>query len=446
VTLTGPGGTGKTRLALQVAERLTQPFAGAVWFAGLADIADPNLIADAILTGLRVPRSPQREPLDQAVEALTKQPSLLVLDNFEHLVEGGTATVQALLSGVPNLTVLVTSRQLLGLSGEREFALKPLPTPGGADTPERLSAFDSVRLFIDRAQASRPDFQITNANAPAVAELCDRLEGIPLALELAAARAQVLTPTQMLAQLAHRFDFLSSRKRDVTDRQRTLKGAIDWSYRLLAPELQRFFARLSVFRGGWTVEAAEAVCEEPLALDYLAQLRECSLLLTEEEGGQEICFRLMDSLRDYARERLEEQDNAQGGTWQRHAEHFLGHAREHLPRFRTPEEGASLRALHMHSGNLHEAMAWARRPDTARCTHRSRSRWAARCTGAATTARRSADRAGPGYAAAAARHGAGTARATSARARRAASGPPGVGRGAFARERGAGRFHGARRR
>ena len=191
VTLSGPGGTGKTRLALQVAERLTQPLSGAVWFAPLADIADPSLIVDTILSSLRVPRVPQREPLDQVVEALAKQPCLLVLDNFEHLVEGGTTTIQELLARVPDLTVLVTSRQLLSLSGEQEFALKPLPTPGGsADTPERLSTYDSVRLFIDRAQTSRPDFQITNANAPAVAELCDRLEGIPLALELAAARAR----------------------------------------------------------------------------------------------------------------------------------------------------------------------------------------------------------------------------------------------------------------
>jgi len=320
VTLSGPGGTGKTRLALQVAERLTQPLGGAVWFAPLADIADPSLIVDTILGSLRVPRSPQREPLDQAVEALAKQPCLLVLDNFEHLVENGTVTVQALLARVPNLTVLVTSRQLLGLSGEREFALKPLPTPNGvADTPERLSAYDGVRLFIDRAQTSRPDFQITNANAPTVAELCDRLEGIPLALELAAARAQVLTPTQMLAQLAHRFDFLSSRKRDVTDRQRTLRGAIDWSYRLLAPELQRFFARLSVFRGGWTVEAAEAVCEEPLALDYLAQLRECSLALTEEGDGMR--FSLLETLREYAHEQLVSEERA--AAERRHVDFFV---------------------------------------------------------------------------------------------------------------------------
>ena len=326
VTLTGPGGTGKTRLALQVVEGLVGHFAGAVTFTPLADLSDPNLIAGAILDSLRVPRSPQREPLEQVVEALNKQPSLLVLDNFEHLVEGGASVVQAMLGRVPGLTLLVTSRQLLGLSGEREFALKPLPTPHGPDTPEGLSAFDSVRLFVDRAQAARPDFQVTNQNAPAVAELCDRLEGIPLALELAAARALVLTPSQMLAQLAHRFEFLASRKRDASERQRTLRGAVDWSYRLLSPELQRFFARLSVFRGGWTAEAAEQVGEEPLALDYLAQLRECSLVLSEDAQFA-MRFRMLETLREFGEEQLTQDERAV--LQRQHAEHYLWAAGRH---------------------------------------------------------------------------------------------------------------------
>ncbi len=178
VTLSGTGGTGKTRLALEVAERLVESFGGAVYFVPLADLSDPRRVADAVLDSLRVPRSPQREPLDQAVEALARQPSLLVLDNFEQLVEGGGAQiVQTLLSRAPALTCLVTSRQVLGLSVEREFTLSPLPTPSGGETPERLSLFESVQLFVDRAQQVKPDFQVTNRNAPAVAQLCSRLEG-----------------------------------------------------------------------------------------------------------------------------------------------------------------------------------------------------------------------------------------------------------------------------
>src|SRR5205823_4922357 len=163
----------------------------------------------------------------------------------EHLVEGGAQVVHMLLARVPSLTLLVTSRQLLGLSAEREFALSPLPTPAGWESPEQLSRYESVQLFVDRAQQVMPYFQIGNANADAVASLVGGLEGIPLAIELAAARVQVLTPAQMLSQFSHRFDFLASRKRDVAERQRTLRGALDWSYRLLAPELQRFFSRLS---------------------------------------------------------------------------------------------------------------------------------------------------------------------------------------------------------
>ena len=300
VTLTGLGGAGKTRLAIEVAERLVEPFAGAVWFAPLADITDPRLLADTILDSLRLVRSPQQEPLEQVIEALSRQPSLLILDNFEQMVEGGAALVQTLLSRVPTLTVLVTSRQLLGLAGEEEFVVPPLLTPNGGETAAQLSLYDSVQLFVDRAQAAMPHFQVTSGNAPAVAELCHRLEGLPLAIELAAARALVLTPAQMLKQLEQRFGFLVSRKRDATERHKTLEAAIEWSYRLLTPELQRFFARLSVFRGGWTAEAAEAVCEEPLALDYLAQLRECSLVLAEETRGGRMRFRMLESLREYA--------------------------------------------------------------------------------------------------------------------------------------------------
>jgi tetratricopeptide (TPR) repeat protein len=206
-----------------------------------------------------------------------------------------------------------------------------LPTPGGEErSPEQLSVFGSVQLFIDRAQQVMPHFQVTNANAAAVAALVAELEGIPLAIELAAARVQVLTPAQMLAQLSRRFDFLATRKRDATERQRTLRGALDWSYRLLSPELQHFFSRLSVFRGGWTVEAAEAVCDEPLALDYLEQLRECSLVLFGETGAGAFRFRMLETLSAFAAEQISEhrtdaprEAGEEEGCRARHARYFL---------------------------------------------------------------------------------------------------------------------------
>jgi DNA-binding SARP family transcriptional activator len=199
LTLTGTGGTGKTRLAIEAVGKFAETFPGGIWFVPLADLSDPALIADAVLDAVGEPRVASLEPLEQAVAALAKQPSLLILDNFEHLVVGGAEIVRALRERLPSLRCVVTSRQVLGLPGEQEFAVSPLSTPNGADTPERLNMFESVRLFVDRAQASRPDFRITNGNAAEVAELCDRLEGLPLAIELAAARALVLTPSQMLA-------------------------------------------------------------------------------------------------------------------------------------------------------------------------------------------------------------------------------------------------------
>jgi predicted ATPase/Tfp pilus assembly protein PilF len=375
VTLMGSGGSGKTRLALEVAARLVERFHGAVWFVPLADRVDARSIADAVLDTLRLPRSPHVEPLEQLVEALTRQPSLLLLDNFEQLVGEGAAIVRTMLERVATLQCLVTSRQALGLAGEREFVVAPLPTPGGAHIPEQLTLCESVQLFVDRAQAVRPDFQVTNANANAVAELCNRLEGIPLALELAAARSQVLTPAQILTHLEHRLDLLVSRRRDTAARQRSLRATIDWSYRLLPSELQQFFARLSVFRGGWTLEAAEEVCAEPLSLDYLAQLRECSLVEVEEARraggpdrpcraaeGAEMRFRMLETLREYAAEQRTPEDRA--ALERRHLEHYLALAEEAEPGLAGPEEagthvvGGWLERLAAEYENVRAALRW----------------------------------------------------------------------------------------
>ncbi len=356
LTLTGPGGTGKTRLCIEAAGRFSETFAGAIWFVPLADLSDPGLIPQTILQAMSLPLTGGQEPLEQLVTALTNQSTLLLLDNFEHLVAGGAEVVQTLLSRVPTLQCLVTSRQTLNLPGEGEFAVAPLPIPNGSDTPERLSLFESVRLFVDRAQAAKPDFRITNSNAPAVAELCDRLEGIPLAIELAAARALVLTPSQMLVQLGSRFEFLVSRKRGIAERQRTLRATVDWSYRLLAPDVQRFFAQLCVFRGGWTPEAAEAVCEEPLALDMLAQLRECSLVTTQEsESG--IRFRMLESLREFGRDRLLESGESET-TRRRQRDYFLRFAEETAPRLRAAKGAVWFQRVETEHDNLRAALEW----------------------------------------------------------------------------------------
>lgn len=341
ITLTGPGGTGKTRLAIKAAGRLAESFPGGVWFVPLQDLSDPRLIPGTVLDALRLPRFPQADPLHQVVSFLNSRSSatLLVLDNMEHLLdaerckaEDGAAVVRALLDRCPSLTCLVTSRQRLDLEGEREFPILPLPTPSieprhptqGSipiqnPTLEHLMQFASVQLFVDRAQSSKPDFQVTQGNSTAIAQLCNRLEGIPLALVLAAGRAQVMTPKQMLSQLENRFDFLVSRKRDATERHRTLHSAIEWSYRLLSPELRRFFTKLSVFRGGWNVEAAAAVCEEPSALDYLAQLRECSLIRTME-SDEEMRYTMLETIREFATNQLDAEQRSM--VRQRHRDYF----------------------------------------------------------------------------------------------------------------------------
>lgn len=378
LTLTGAGGAGKTRLALAAARTLWECYPNSLWYAALADVTAARLPA-AIADALELLRTDSLEPTEQIVGFLNagNTPVLLILDNFEHIVEEGAAVVQTMLERVPALRCLVTSRRLLGLAHEREFPVPPLPTPRGADTPERLSLYDSVRLFVDRAQAVMPHFQVTVHNAPAVAELCDRLEGIPLALELAAARASVLTPSQMLDQLERRFDFLVSRKRDRPARHRTLRAAMDWSYHLLSPELQTFFARLSVFRGGWTWEAAEAVCEQSQALEYLEHLRECSLVMTEETDGT-MRFRMLETIREFAWEQLIPEQRAE--AQRRHADYFMAEA-ERL-RDRQTELGDSVyyRALEANCENSLTALQWAKEqqgePDRAlRLVHALKPYW-----------------------------------------------------------------------
>ncbi|HLV79317.1 MAG TPA: tetratricopeptide repeat protein, partial [Chthonomonadaceae bacterium] len=358
VTLTGPGGAGKTRLAIEAAARMAAQMPGGVWFVPLAERTDAHLLFDAILDAMHLPPAPGREALSQVVERLAGQPSLLVLDNFEQLVAEGAARVRKLLEQAPLLRCLITSRFLLNVEGEQEFVVPPLPLPLGEVDPERLAQCESARLFVDRAQMVKPDFQVTAHNAAALAELCRRLEGLPLALELAAGRAQALTPTQMLAQLERRLDFLVSRRRDTTERHRTLRGAIDWSFRLLSPELQSFFVRLSVFRGGWSLAAAEAVCEEPLALDYLAQLRECSLVIIEDDtaGASEMRFRLLEMLRAYAVEQVCETEQA--ALARRHAAYYRQMAEAAEPTLRGPHQGEWLARLAADQDNLRAALDW----------------------------------------------------------------------------------------
>ncbi|MCW3101088.1 MAG: putative ATPase [Chthonomonadaceae bacterium] len=307
VTLLGTGGSGKTRLAIEVARACAASGDLAVCFAALAD-ADTlermmQLIAEAVCPNA----SADLAPHDVILSALGGVSALLILDNMEQMAEAGAGVVSTLLQRLPDLTLLVTSRVRLNLDGEREFALLPLPTPEQVDTPECLLEFASVQLFVDRAQAACADFQLTVRNAVSVVALCRRLEGLPLALELAASWAQTLSPGQMLARLDRRFELLRARRKGMATRHQALDVCIEWSFRLLRPEVQGFFCRMCLLRGVWTLETAEMMTADGEALDKLQRLREASFLLVREVAcaeGTVLRFHMLESLREFGLEQL----------------------------------------------------------------------------------------------------------------------------------------------
>jgi predicted ATPase/DNA-binding SARP family transcriptional activator len=388
VTLTGPGGSGKTRLAIESANRLREAFSGGIWFVPLANAAEPRQIPDALLNALSAPRATDADPWEQVIAFLNGRgaepaagpqrsgPLLLVLDNFEHLALDGAVELLPLCERVPGLSLLVTSRRRLRLPGERELRVMPLPTPVGEEAPEQLTQVASVRMFVDRAQAARPDFQITPRNAAAIAALCGRLDGIPLAIELAAAHANVLTPAQMLEHLSSHLDLLVDRRADKEARSRSLWATMEWSYQLLSPSLRRFFARLAVFHDGWTLEAAEAIWpavgNEPaispevrrwLVIENLEQLCADSLLFTEEcEDG--LRFRMLSTLRNFACLRQSGEEKAEAA--QRHADYFLAWIRRAEVGVATQDQALWVARLQLEEANLCAAMDWAAETGNAR--------------------------------------------------------------------------------
>jgi len=313
VTITGPGGIGKTRLAVQLASRLAEHFSGGTYFVSLSSLSDPGLLASVIVQALGIREAGTQSPMEILKANLRRSghsPKLLLLDNFEHLV-GAVPTLVELLSVTSRLKVLVTSRSALHVYGENEFPVPPLALPEQSlATVEVLSQSPAVALFVQRAVAAKPDFQLTPENAAAVAEICARLDGLPLAIELAAARVKVLSPTAMRTRLSSRLQLLTGGARDLPQRHQTLRAAMDWSYDLLTPTEQKLFRRLSVFVGGCTLEGAEAVCDAKgdLGLDVLDGMESMvdkSLAQRDEQGDGEPRFVMLETIREYALEKLE---------------------------------------------------------------------------------------------------------------------------------------------
>ena len=365
LTLTGPPGVGKTRLALHAAAQLAPCFADGACFVPLAPVGSAELVSAAVLQALGG-REDGHTPVDEHLRRLLHaRELLLVLDNFEHLLPAAPG-VAALLSAAPSLKVLVTSRVPLRLTGEHELAVAPLALPGPGDLPppEQLARVPAVALFEARARAVRPDFALSPANAAAVAQLCRRLDGIPLAIELAAARIKLLGPQALLERLGSRLALLRGGARDLPARQQTLEAAIAWSYDLLSPREQRLFARVAVFSGSWGMEAVEAVCggEEPGAevMDGVAALLDHSLLHAASGPDGEPRFAMLELIREYALARLEEEGSgASRRLRRRHAAHFLSLSERVGPELRGRGEHAALAVLDAEHANLRAALAWS---------------------------------------------------------------------------------------
>ena len=362
VTLTGPGGSGKTRLSLQLAHEASATSPDGAFFVELAPIVDPDLVPDAIAKALDVMGEIGRTVLETVRVHLADKRVFLVLDNIEQVIDAAPV-VPDLLQAAPGLHVVVTSREALRVQGEQEYPVPPMAVadPSDVTSPDRLAAYESVALFLDRARSVRPSFVLDDESAPAVAEICARLDGLPLAIELAAARVRVLTPRQIADRLDVALPVLSGGGRDRPVRQQTLRDAIAWSHDLLDDDERTFFRRLAVFRGTCTLEAAERVCDPvasgPDALELMGSLVDKSLVQRVETDG-EPRFRLLFVIREFAKERLAE-DDEERAVRRRHAEFMIDVLREAAPELFGPDRPVRLDELEREHDNVRSAIAWA---------------------------------------------------------------------------------------
>jgi predicted ATPase/class 3 adenylate cyclase/uncharacterized protein HemY len=365
VTLTGPGGTGKSRLALQIAAEFLEFYPDGAWLVELAPLADPVLLPQTVANVLGIRESANRPIMTLLMDHLRTKELLLILDNCEHLVEACAQLADTLLHACSHILILVSSREALGIAGETSFRVPSLSTPDARRLPafEALTQYEAVRLFIERAEMALPDFTVTKDNAPAIAQVCYRLDGIPLAIELAAARVKVLRVEQIAARLDNRFRLLTGGSRTALPRHQTLRALIDWSYDLLPEGERTLLQRLSVFAGGCTLEVAEAICSgegiEPYeVLDLLIQLVNKSLVSADREQGADTRYRLLETIRQYARDKLLEANRGEY-VRDRHLEFFLNLAERAEPELRGPDQVAWLDLLENELDNLRTALEWA---------------------------------------------------------------------------------------
>jgi non-specific serine/threonine protein kinase len=365
VTLTGAGGCGKTRLAMEVGWSELSRFSDGVWFVELASLSHPDLVPTAVMATLGLKEGTGRSPIDVVVAYARTRKLLLVLDNCEHLVEASARLAKELLEACPAVRLLATTREALRIDGERAFSVPALETPRNVESESvaDIGASAAVRLFVERARAVQPSLELNPANAAVIAEICRRLDGIPLALELAAARAQVLSVEELSRRLDRRFDTLTRGKKSASPRHQTLRGLIDWSYELLEEKERMLLRRLSVFAGGWTLEAVEEVCagdgvEGWEVLDLLTHLLEKSLVEVDAEVGRhggKTRYRMLETVRQYAGECLKG-EGEDGPARTRHRDYFLTLAEQAEPQLGGAEQGLWLSRLDAEHDNLRAAL------------------------------------------------------------------------------------------
>jgi predicted ATPase/DNA-binding CsgD family transcriptional regulator len=365
LTLTGAGGSGKTRLALEVARDLVGAYPDGVWLVELAPLSERALVPQGVAGAMGVLERSDQPLTDTLADYLSAKSVLLLLDNCEHLADSVAGLLDTLLDSCPHLRVLATSREALGLAGEVVWQVPLLSVPDTDRLPalEEMTRYEAVRLFAERARLRVPGFELALENAPAVAEVCRTLEGMPLAIELATARMGTLSVGQISERLRDPLSLLSSGGRKAESRQQTLRGTLDWSHELLPEDERVLFRRLSTFAGGWTLEAAEAVgagggIEEGDVLDLLSNLVDKCLVVPEERAADAVRYRMLEPIRQYAQERLEESEEVEA-IQRRHAEFFLALAEEAEPEVEGPQQAAWLERLEAEHDNLRAALSWS---------------------------------------------------------------------------------------
>jgi predicted ATPase/DNA-binding winged helix-turn-helix (wHTH) protein len=364
VTLTGAGGAGKTRLAIEVASRLVDAFADGVWLVELAALSDPRLVPQAVAQALEVKEQPTRPLIETLSDYFASRKLLLVLDNAEHLLEACVQFVDLILRRSPDVAILVTTRESLGIIGELVYRVPSLTVPGPNETltPQRVSPYEGVRLFVERTKLVRPDFDLTADNAVCIASICVRLDGMPLAIELTAPRLRSMSVTELSQRLDHRFASLADGSPTALPRHRTLRSMIDWSYDLLTDVERAMLRRVSVFAGGWTLAAAEHVCtddgiEQSDTIGLLTSLADKNLVITEEHE-EATRYRMLETIRQYALDRLRDSDEE--ARWRnRHFAWVLALAEESFEPLTGPDQGLWFDRMARELDNFRAALKWA---------------------------------------------------------------------------------------